>query len=507
MTGGRAVRAVVAVLALAVSTASLADPIRLIPSSEVEGRLAIEVGKKDDARVIPLGDRGFAVLHLDRGPETDRWQVLLMDPRFAERARFSVKARAGFRFGDAAVHGDTLYVALTHGKRVPRLLRVPVGDALAQPTLVALEVRGKAGLVQDLEVVDDDVYLRLVRKGRGRLLHSDPAGGQVAWVDAPAVLGRKPSIMRLSPSGADAQVDITGRSKGRERTLAVAGVRDGLVTALRVQVAEGGMGNVLDAQRTRLNNGTEMLVGTYARGERGLGAQGLFLARYNGAVRIGLTTHSFTDFSGFFDHLRDAKQQRVERRAKRKKARGGDLKLNLGVILHDVIEQPDQFVVVGEAYYAEYTTYTTTQTTYVNGVAQTTTVTHQVFQGFRRTHAFVAAFDREGNRRWESSLPMGDVLTSDLRKRVQVHTDGDDVQLRYVYGRKVISRGVRDGQNTRVVEKLTNAKSWRPGSSDSAFWFDDRFLAWGFQKVKNKEKPGKKRMFFVAALDSGGDGG
>ena len=65
-------------------------------------------------------------------------------------------------------------------------------------------------------------------------------------------------------------------------------------------------------------------------------------------------TTSFSDLDRFFDYLPERRQERVERRAKRKKAQGTDLKLGYLLNLHDVVEQGDALLVIGEAYYPEY---------------------------------------------------------------------------------------------------------------------------------------------------------
>ncbi|MFK7930165.1 MAG: hypothetical protein AB8H79_18380 [Myxococcota bacterium] len=481
------------------TTPAMAEPAPSVAG--VRARLRLEVGRSDGMWVAPLHDEGVALIHHDTQGQRDLWRVVLFDRSFKERGRHILDVPLGLTRLAYAVEGRSLHLALSSPSRTPRpqLVMLPLDGA--PPTVLSMDARGKTGAVVDLVVVGGDAYARAMRKGRGRLLHTRLDSGETRVVPPPAIVGQKPKVMGLVRSQAGDQVDATSRSRGGPSVVAVAGYRGGLETSLRI-VDPHPWGNwVGDVRRSTLDDGLEVLVGTYSAAG-GSGAQGLFLARYNGAVPVGTDTHAFADFDGFFDHMREAKRERVQRRARRKRAKGKELGLGLGVLLHPIVEQDGRFLVTGEAFYPEFKTRTQRTTVWIDGVAQTQSVVVQEFVGFRRTHAFTAAFDRTGERLWESSLPMGDVLTMDLRRRVRVQAEGDDVRLRYVYGNRVVSRGVgASGENTRVVETLSDGDGWRPGNSDSAWWYGNTFLAWGFNKVRDGSKPGKQRVFFMAALD------
>ena len=86
-----------------------------------------------------------------------------------------------------------------------------------------------------------------------------------------------------------------------------------------------------------------------------------------------------------------------------KEAKGKKLRYNYNLITHDIIEMNEQYVLVGEAYYATYRTetYYTTDSK-GNMVMQTRTV----FDGFQYSHAVVAGFDKKGNKLWDNTFEM-----------------------------------------------------------------------------------------------------
>ena len=48
------------------------------------------------------------------------------------------------------------------------------------------------------------------------------------------------------------------------------------------------------------------------------------------------------------------KRDRIERKIKKKKDVGSDLKLNYRLLVHDIIQKDDQFLLVSEVFYPEY---------------------------------------------------------------------------------------------------------------------------------------------------------
>ena len=164
---------------------------------------------------------------------------------------------------------------------------------------------------------------------------------------------------------------------------------------------------------------------------------------------------------------------------------------------------------IGEAYYPEYEKIATTTTTTTNmGNGMTSTRTHTSytyhFIGYRYTHAVIAVFDKNGEMLWDNCFEIGDVLTYNLREKVKVMNDGDNIVLAYSEGGYIKYKIIKDnevvqGKDEVKIETLKeddNVK--RNSNSDLDFWYDNYFLVWGFQKIKNdnKESKGKRTVFY-----------
>jgi hypothetical protein len=123
-----------------------------------------------------------------------------------------------------------------------------------------------------------------------------------------------------------------------------------------------------------------------------------------------------------------------------------------------------------------------------------TTTTVQVFDGWRYTHAIVAGFDKSGNKIWDGGFEINDILSFELKERVKVLTNNNDVVLVYNYGGKVHSKAVGDnalGEEKTSADLETNydkdkvTDNW---GSDIDFWYDSYMIAFGYSKIKNTDK-------------------
>ncbi|MCF8299135.1 MAG: hypothetical protein K9J13_16420, partial [Saprospiraceae bacterium] len=132
--------------------------------------------------------------------------------------------------------------------------------------------------------------------------------------------------------------------------------------------------------------------------------------------------------------------------------------------------------------------------------------TRQVFDGYRYTHAIVAAFDKDGERLWDNTFEIMNVLSFNLKERVKVlrNSEDDEIVLVYSYGgqlnSKVIegSKVVERKQTTKLETKNEKDKVLSNYDSDMEYWYDNYFITWGYQRIKEKGKGllNKKRQVF-----------
>ena len=111
--------------------------------------------------------------------------------------------------------------------------------------------------------------------------------------------------------------------------------------------------SLLGAASTSFLSGYQYIAGTYSQ-KKGEYSRGLYLARLRNGIQESIQFHNYGDLENFFVHMSDRREQRVKDRIKRRKASGKRIKFNYRLAIHNIIEQEDQYLMIGEAYYPRY---------------------------------------------------------------------------------------------------------------------------------------------------------
>jgi hypothetical protein len=464
-------------------------------------RREIVADRRDAWEVVPLGAEGLLLVGSDdRG---DAFTFTRYDADFAPLWTRDWAPPVKVELRGAWVDGGDAWLLL-HGRGADFTV-LGVDLATGEPTAFPLTSPVKRTReVEGLFVRGDDAWLTAgrgaidpVEGGDGTLVHVDLPAGTVEALDVAGLVGAKDVRIRHVQPTAEGVSVVATLDTQRHRTLYVVDVKGGDMSgALALSPPEEDDTNLLGALRVPASTGGDLVVGTYAQGATDVGAQGMFLARYVDGRPDWLRYHSFLSFQHFFDYLPPAMRERLDRRIERKAEKGLELDLGYRVSLHAPLVIGNRYVLVGEAYYPQYHTVTTTTT--ANGT--TTSTSHQVFDGWRYTHAVVAAFDQLGDLMWDASVPIGNVLSPTIRDQVAVSVEGDHVHMLYCVGGKVYSLQA-DGDEVsgekaeqRLIATGGDATVKASWESRAAWWYDDWFLLWGYERIKEK---GARRTVFA----------
>jgi hypothetical protein len=239
--------------------------------------------------------------------------------------------------------------------------------------------------------------------------------------------------------------------------------------------------------------------------------------------------YSFTEFSSFFDFLSKKRQDKIEKQAKRKKSRGGELRLDYKLLVHDLIKDDDGFLLVADVfkpiirtnnfnnfgmmplgmsrfynpfimsplYYSRFAMMNSSAWYPWNGGGNAS------IEGFDYTHAFMVAFDNDGNIKWDNSIVYDDVKSYDLKEKISVAQTKDSFYAAYTDQSKLSlvvigENGVTADKETLVVRK-ENESIKETEFSDASFWYGNNFLYWGYQKIKTTDE-GKRKVFFITKV-------
>jgi hypothetical protein len=260
-----------------------------------------------------------------------------------------------------------------------------------------------------------------------------------------------------------------------------------------------------------LNNNSKLVIGTYNNTVKGRRANpaffgfeeestGLYFAKIENNQQKFVNFYNFADFKTFFSYISDKKAARIKLKALKKQSQGKELSFNYKLLVHDVIQSNNQLIVIAEAYTPEYHTVSYTS---FDAYGRPYTNSYQVFDGYRYTNALVASFDEEGKLLWDNSFEIWNILTYNLKERVKVLFDEDDIILTYSSEGNIASKIIRNNQviegktYTKIETNYSNDKLITDFNSDMEFWYDNYFISYGYQKIKNNSSGEKsKRTVF-----------
>lgn len=229
-------------------------------------------------------------------------------------------------------------------------------------------------------------------------------------------------------------------------------------------------------------------------------SKGLFIATVNKEGEQNQFIYPFTDLENFFSYMKANRQKRVKERIERKKIQGKKIKLQYRILVHELILQNNQYLLLGEAFYPVYKR----DDRYNYGLATGGAIPY-IFDGYRYTHAIIIGFNKQGNLQWDNSFEINDIKTFTLDQFVKMDTQSGKIALLYLFDNRIRTKVI---QNNKVLEGKvysqlnTSFQSEDPKEDTDIkkldYWYDGAFLAYGVQHPPNRSLTrSRQRIFFV----------
>ncbi|MCX6271119.1 MAG: hypothetical protein NTU44_07860, partial [Bacteroidetes bacterium] len=222
---------------------------------------------------------------------------------------------------------------------------------------------------------------------------------------------------------------------------------------------------------------------------------GFFSGIIKDQVLISKNFYNFLDFKNFYNRLRGNQAIYEGKNTRKEKEISSDYRL----LLHNILKQGKEYVFLAEAYYPEYHTITNWTYDYYGHMQP---VYYDVFDGYRYNNAFVTGFDTTGKLLWENSLEMNNILSFELKQRVNPILDGDEIILAYSFDGKITSKVIRKDQTIDGIEHApidnTDAhdRVLDEPESNMVYWYNNFLLAYGYQEIKNVTRQENRRNVF-----------
>ncbi len=287
---------------------------------------------------------------------------------------------------------------------------------------------------------------------------------------------------------------------------------------------------------------SQLMIGNYGfRGYQSNGvpmSQGVYMSKIEGEQAAFVKMHSFTDFKNFFNFLPPKQLEKMRKKIEKKKLKGNELKLNYRVLVHDIIKKDNQYILVAEVFYPEFRNMNMYGNPYYGygsmfgspfGYAYNPIYAmryarfyygglnswawnpwmysnyygsgNQQFDGFRFRHAIVAGFDASGELLWDNSFSFDNFKSMDLKEKVKVKLEDDKILLVYsnkgsLKSKVIQGNEVKEGEKTIKIDTSNESDRIKDTETDDIeFWYNDYFLAWGYQKISNRAEGGRNVFY------------
>ena len=267
--------------------------------------------------------------------------------------------------------------------------------------------------------------------------------------------------------------------------------------------------SLLNGAPSNLEMDRQFIAGTYGH-KRSTYSRGLYIATIGNDGRQRIDYYNYGDLENFFSYMRAKREQRIKDKISRRKVQGKRVKFNYRLLVHDIIEDGDQYTLYGEAYYPRYSNYSGYDRFggYTSTYGRGNTYFNPNFLGYKYTHAVVMTFDRSGKLLWDNSFEINDVTSYDLQQFVNVSTNGDEVALLYTFENVIRSKIIKsdeiiEGKTFNDVELTFEDDEVRTQDKEIgglSRWYGKTFYTYGIQDIKNLRDQRvnlNRKVFFI----------
>jgi hypothetical protein len=451
-------------------------------------------------QVIPAGRSGLLLLFrttdsLSRTADT--WLIRLYDTRLSEKWSRTVKTGEGFIYRDHIRLGDTLVLAFTdqQDSRETKSQLITTDLGLASVSSKAFTLPAKSEIVKMLHV-GNLVYIASTDKAKATTVtRIDLRNGNSGTT---AILEGKeshPADLYFHPPDSALYLAVRHQEPKGVGRMTLFRMSGNLEITGRIEAGEEAGPALMSAGIAAGDSGYILIMGNYvadtkqkaSSGDRSTNfkASGLYAARISDGECNVLKYHQFFEFNNFFDYLTYEDINRM------KKRKNETVTIDFGVISHPLVNTNGSFVILSEAYYPKYQYVTRTEYDFYG---MPYPYSYSIFEGYQYTNAFIAGFDSLGNKIWDNNFEIRDMLSQDLRKRLNLLFEGSEVVMAYNNEGMVASQVINGNQLTgefeysRIEPLYQGDQASENRYGDVVYWYDNFMVCFGYQKVSNPAK-------------------
>lgn len=267
--------------------------------------------------------------------------------------------------------------------------------------------------------------------------------------------------------------------------------------------------NIIGITASKVDGDKYVYTGTYSTKSTS-SSEGLFFCTAKKGKVENIEFHNFIDLKNFLSYLPEKRQEKIKKKQAKKANKGKELTFQYNIAPHEIIEISDGYLFLGEAYYPTYRTEVYYETVVRNGQTVQVRRTRKVFDGYQYTHATLAKFDKSGKLLWDQSFEMWSAYKPfHVKKFISIAEKNEtSIKLIFTSGSYIHSKSYGFDGSIKKESKSQQIKTGKEGDktkfsfSNLDYWYDNYFLAFGRQKIKNKDLKGKKKrkVLFVSKI-------
>lgn len=268
-------------------------------------------------------------------------------------------------------------------------------------------------------------------------------------------------------------------------------------------IEPGDRKNLIDGASTLFYGGFQYVAGTYSK-KASQYSRGLYLSKFINGRQQFIKYHEYAKLDNFFGYMNERREKRIKEKIKRRTEKGKRVKFSYRLLVHDIIQRDNEFIMIAEAYYPRYSSYSTAMPySGYNGYNRL----NPSFMGYSYTHAVIVAFDRNGNILWDNSFEINDMETYSLEEFVTVSTYEDNIVLMYLEENEIRSKVINgdeilEGKSfspVRLSYENDEVKSRNPEIEGLKDWYQNTMYAFGEQRIKNTVLDGERtrKIFYI----------
>jgi hypothetical protein len=460
-----------------------------------------QADKPDILQLVPLKATGFLLISESKA---QRWIFSLYDTCLKKVSEKSIVINQKLVFQAKHKDGDNLYLLFTKYKSDEfQIIQFNTVSYQAQlHTIKAL----KKFYFTGFRVMKNACFVSGIVNQTSLILHFDLTDKKTTVL--PASLTKNLEIDSIEKDSINNLIHfciVSEKPRDYDLLIKSFSVEGKLVDEIKIRHEDEN--KLISGKVSVLENGKKIAIGTYSDGSSSL-ADGIYIAGFqldNSQEYIHF--YPFTDFKNFFSYLPEDQQKRIDKlKEKHKKLKGKDVRLQYRLLVHSPIQREKSLILIAEAYFPLFK-----HTPKIDWQGRREGITSEIiFDGYQHTHAVVMSFDEQGKMLWDNVFKIEHVKNRDLQKIIHICLRPDSLTMVYgadgfIRSKMIQHQQVVDNEGKVKIPSTFDAdKISRIYNSEIAYWYEQNFLAWGYQVVENKatstKSQKKRKVFYVAKV-------